>query len=239
MIDPAAAQHDDRLAEGTAAQPVHAQRKPLLTQQLQSDMPTPLGVSVRRRQRSRTSSRATTRTSCRTRSPLRGCATRALAETYTRLSCHDVPVYIRCLTWQNSSSFQAQHRASVPVAPSSRMPCRASASPNSAAACACLDPDTSRVPRCAPQVIHWLRLGCVPVGVLEGRPPPEKLEALRVRFRAHTGFEGGGGGGGAAAFQRLGGRVGAMLRAMVRAHSHVAALECHDTFAASRLLHAS
>ena len=77
-------------------------------------------------------------------------------------------------------------------------------------------------------MIHWLRLGCVPVGVLEGRPPPEKLEALRARFRAHTGLERGfGGGGGASAFQRLGGRVGAMLRAMVRArgHSRVASSE--------------
>jgi len=72
---------------------------------------------------------------------------------------------------------------------------------------------------CALQVIHWLRLGCVPVGVLEGRPPPEKLEALRARFRAHTGSERGSGGvgGAGAAFQWLGGRVGAMLRAMVRA----------------------
>ena len=67
------------------------------------------------------------------------------------------------------------------------------------------------------QVIHWLRLGCVPVGVLEGRPPPEKRQALRARFKTHTGFAGGGGGGGgAAAFQHLGSRVGAMLRGMVR-----------------------
>ena len=84
------------------------------------------------------------------------------------------------------------------------------------ASCIC-SRSTPRPHCCAPQVIHWLRLGCVPVGVLEGRPPPEKLEALRARFRAHTGVAGGGGGGGAAAFQRLGGRVGAMLRAMVRA----------------------
>ena len=71
-----------------------------------------------------------------------------------------------------------------------------------------------------PQVVHWLRLGCVPVGVIEGRPPPEKLEALRARFKSHTGFTGGGGGGGAAAFQRLGSRVGAMLTSMVRACGH-------------------
>ena len=51
---------------------------------------------------------------------------------------------------------------------------------------------------------------------MEGRPPPEKLEALRARFKLHTGFAGGGGGGGATAFQKLGGRVGAMLTSMVR-----------------------
>eukprot|EP00873_Tetraselmis_striata_P004534 jgi/Tetstr1/424798/TSEL_015301.t1 len=42
---------------------------------------------------------------------------------------------------------------------------------------------------------NWLRHGVVPVAVLEGTPPPEKLAVIRARFRARNGYDGGGGGG--------------------------------------------
>lgn len=42
------------------------------------------------------------------------------------------------------------------------------------------------------RAVNWLRLGCVPVGVIDGRPPPEKLARLKQRY----GGCGGGGGGG-------------------------------------------
>lgn len=51
------------------------------------------------------------------------------------------------------------------------------------------------------------------MAVIEGSTPPEKLEALRIRFKAANGYAGGGGGG--ASFQALGVRVGKMLAAMV------------------------
>jgi len=41
---------------------------------------------------------------------------------------------------------------------------------------------------------HWLRHGCLPVFVVEGATPPEKMERLRERFAARTGAGGGGGG---------------------------------------------
>ncbi len=37
--------------------------------------------------------------------------------------------------------------------------------------------------RAAAQALNWLRYGCVPVGVLEGRAPPEK-RALQQQRRA-------------------------------------------------------
>ena len=70
------------------------------------------------------------------------------------------------------------------------------------------------------QAIQWLRHGCIPVAVVEGRTPPEKLEALRERFKAANGCAGGGGGGGAS-FQALGAKVAAMLEAMVSLVSNI------------------
>lgn len=34
---------------------------------------------------------------------------------------------------------------------------------------------------CIPQTIHWLRYGCLPVFVIEGRTPEAKLDKLRAR----------------------------------------------------------
>ncbi|KAK9818436.1 hypothetical protein WJX72_012549 [[Myrmecia] bisecta] len=59
---------------------------------------------------------------------------------------------------------------------------------------------------------NWLRYGCVPVGVVEGRTPPEKLERLQQRFRAANGCAGGG--GGSSQFIRLGRSVGKLLESM-------------------------
>ncbi|KAK9836481.1 hypothetical protein WJX74_001392 [Apatococcus lobatus] len=44
------------------------------------------------------------------------------------------------------------------------------------------------------RVNNLLRYGALPVCVLEGQSPPEKLELLRARFKAVHGCEGGGGG---------------------------------------------
>jgi hypothetical protein len=43
------------------------------------------------------------------------------------------------------------------------------------------------------RTVHWLRHGCLPVFVIEGRTPPEKLERLKERFAASA--AGGGGSG--------------------------------------------
>ena len=56
--------------------------------------------------------------------------------------------------------------------------------------------------------------GALPVCVLEGQSPPEKLELLRARFKAMHGFEGGGGGN--IGFNRTQRHIAGMLRAMVR-----------------------
>lgn len=46
------------------------------------------------------------------------------------------------------------------------------------------------------RAVNWLRLGCVPVGVIDGRPPPEKLARLKQRYGALYSNAGGRGGGG-------------------------------------------
>ncbi|KAA6428448.1 MAG: flap endonuclease GEN protein 1 [Trebouxia sp. A1-2] len=43
------------------------------------------------------------------------------------------------------------------------------------------------------RVVNYLRYGCLPVCITEGRPPAEKLERLQQRFRTRTGQTGGGG----------------------------------------------
>ncbi|KAL0048711.1 hypothetical protein WJX82_009391 [Trebouxia sp. C0006] len=43
------------------------------------------------------------------------------------------------------------------------------------------------------RVVNYLRYGCLPVCITEGRPPAEKLEKLQQRFKARTGQMGGGG----------------------------------------------
>ena len=40
------------------------------------------------------------------------------------------------------------------------------------------------------RALNWLRHGCVPIGVLDGVPPPEKLATMRLR---HPGAVGAGG----------------------------------------------
>jgi flap endonuclease GEN len=57
------------------------------------------------------------------------------------------------------------------------------------------------------RALNWLRHGCVPIGVLDGVPPPEKLATMRLR---HPGAVGTGGG----EFRRLGGVAVSVLRAM-------------------------
>lgn len=87
------------------------------------------------------------------------------------------------------------------------------------------------------QVVNYLRYGCTPVGVTEGRPPAEKLERLQQRcfvqnllaaetplcqcsysaarrFRARTGRVGGGGGN--HYFAKMGKSVADLLHNMVR-----------------------
>lgn len=41
------------------------------------------------------------------------------------------------------------------------------------------------------RAVNWLRMGCVPVGVVEGKPPPEKLARMRQRNGRATGNGGG------------------------------------------------
>lgn len=69
--------------------------------------------------------------------------------------------------------------------------------------------------RARPQALQWLRHGCLPVPVVEGRPPAEKLAAQRARFEARNGYAGGGSQAGAAQFQRLGQVVGQLLEELV------------------------
>ena len=57
------------------------------------------------------------------------------------------------------------------------------------------------------RALNWLRHGCVPIGVLDGVPPPEKLATMRLR---HPGAVGAGGG----EFRRLGDVAVSVLRAM-------------------------
>jgi hypothetical protein len=38
------------------------------------------------------------------------------------------------------------------------------------------------------QTIHWLRYGCLPVFVIEGRPPQAKLDTLRARLASARGL---------------------------------------------------
>ncbi|KAL4425232.1 hypothetical protein ABPG75_009248 [Micractinium tetrahymenae] len=78
-----------------------------------------------------------------------------------------------------------------------------------------LTPHFSREERCMKvafeRALQWLRHGCLPVPVVEGRPPDEKLAAQRARFEARNGYAGGGSQAGAAQFQRLGQTVGRLL----------------------------
>jgi flap endonuclease GEN len=65
------------------------------------------------------------------------------------------------------------------------------------------------------QAIQWLRHGCLPVIVVEGRPPLEKQGAQRARYAARNGHAGGGSGAGASSFERLGRTVGQLLEHLV------------------------
>ena len=60
---------------------------------------------------------------------------------------------------------------------------------------------------------NLLRYGALPVCVLEGQSPPEKLELLRARFKAVHGCEGGGGGN--RTFNKTQQHIAKMLHAMV------------------------
>lgn len=86
-------------------------------------------------------------------------------------------------------------------------------------------PSTLRYLKCCPlpapaaaaaQAIQWLRHGCLPVAVVEGRAPEEKRAAQQARFEARNGFAGGGSRQGASQFQRLGQAVGRLLEELVR-----------------------
>lgn len=68
------------------------------------------------------------------------------------------------------------------------------------------------------QALQWLRHGCLPVIVAEGRAPAEKAAAQRARFAARNGGRAGGGTSqGAAQFQKLGATVGGLLETLVGA----------------------
>ncbi|KFM26231.1 Flap endonuclease GEN-like protein 1 [Auxenochlorella protothecoides] len=58
--------------------------------------------------------------------------------------------------------------------------------------------------------IQWLRHGCLPVIVVEGRAPAEKLAAVQARYAARNGVDGGG--RGSSSFIALGKSVGVMLQ---------------------------
>ena len=60
---------------------------------------------------------------------------------------------------------------------------------------------------------NLLRYGALPVCVLEGQSPPEKLELVRARFKAVHGCEGGGGGN--RTFNKTQQHIAKMLHAMV------------------------
>jgi flap endonuclease GEN len=64
------------------------------------------------------------------------------------------------------------------------------------------------------RAIQWIRHGCLPVVVIEGKPPEEKRGVQRQRFANRNGYFGGGGASGAASFTRLGCIVGEVLAAM-------------------------
>ncbi|EFN56935.1 hypothetical protein CHLNCDRAFT_143468 [Chlorella variabilis] len=61
------------------------------------------------------------------------------------------------------------------------------------------------------RAVQWLRHGCLPVIVVEGRPPQEKRAAQQARFASRNGYAGGGSQQGASQFQRLGQTLGMML----------------------------
>ena len=63
--------------------------------------------------------------------------------------------------------------------------------------------------------MQWLRHGCLPVIVVEGRPPQEKRAAQQARFASRNGYAGGGSQQGASQFQRLGQTLGMMLEELV------------------------
>ena len=69
--------------------------------------------------------------------------------------------------------------------------------------------------RCPLQAVQWLRHGCLPEVVVEGRPPQEKKAAQQARFAARNGYAGGGSQAGATQFQRLGQAVGRLLEELV------------------------
>lgn len=68
---------------------------------------------------------------------------------------------------------------------------------------------------CPSQSIQWLRHGCLPVIVVEGRAPAEKLAAVQARYAARNGVDGGG--RGSSSFIALGKSVGVMLQQLVGA----------------------
>lgn len=76
-----------------------------------------------------------------------------------------------------------------------------------------LSPHFSRTERCMKvameRSIQWLRHGCLPVIVVEGAPPAEKLATIQARFSSRNGHEGGG--RGSAQFVALGRAVGLLL----------------------------
>ncbi|PSC67428.1 phosphatidate cytidylyltransferase [Micractinium conductrix] len=86
---------------------------------------------------------------------------------------------------------------------------------------AALLPHFSREERCMKiaferaSALQWLRHGCLPVIVAEGRAPAEKAAAQRARFAARNGGRAGGGTSqGAAQFQKLGATVGGLLETL-------------------------
>lgn len=79
-------------------------------------------------------------------------------------------------------------------------------------------PHFSRTERCMKvaleRSIQWLRHGVLPVMVVEGAAPAEKLAAVQARYAARTGGRQGGGRG-SSSFQVLGKAVGVMLQQLV------------------------
>jgi flap endonuclease GEN len=45
------------------------------------------------------------------------------------------------------------------------------------------------------RAVNWLRMGCIPIGVIDGRPPAEKLKRMKQRYAGYVASGGGGSGG--------------------------------------------